>query len=83
MVFYLFQYNLNDGTWTELAERPFDTRHFINNYIQFKQENENEVSFNTEKEQRLSFNFYTKEFIEIPYVGEYFGESSPAPSDLN
>jgi len=83
MVFYLFQYNLNDGTWTELAERPFDTRHFINNYIQFKRENENEVSFNTEKEQRLSFNFYTKEFREIPYVGDYYGESNPTPSDLN
>jgi hypothetical protein len=74
LVFYLFQYDLKDGTWTELAERPFDTRHFISDYFHFKRENENEVSFNTEKKQRLSFNFYTKEFREVPYVGDYYGE---------
>ncbi|HNX13843.1 MAG TPA: hypothetical protein PK854_12535 [Oscillospiraceae bacterium] len=74
MVFYLFQFNLKDRAWKELAERPFDTEYFANSGLHFKRENENEVSFNTEKKQRLSYNFYTKEFREIPYVGEYYGK---------
>ena len=73
MTFYLFQYSLKDGNWTEIAQRPFETNHVANSYLHFKRENENEVSFNTEKKQRLSFNFYTKEFREIPYVGDYYG----------
>ena len=74
LIFFLLQYNLKTDTWTEMARRPFDTQYSINNYLHFKRENENEVSFNTEKKQRLSFNFYTKEFREIPYVGDYYGE---------
>ena len=74
LTFFLLQYNLKNGTWTEMARRPFDTQHSMCEYLHFKRENENEVSFNTEKKQRLSFNFYTKEFREIPYVGDYYGE---------
>jgi hypothetical protein len=83
MTFFLLQYNLKSGTWSEIARRPFDTQYSMGEYLQFKRENENEVSFNTEKKQRLSFNFYSKEFREIPYVGVFYGGIKPASSDPN